>query len=225
MANIRVDSPISLFDGQAVSFKSPANCSTVTGLRVYYPEGDTTVSKVFQFADAHGNNVGGLDLFASNVVVKVILDVSNSLAFVQNADTNAYLEGELAKKYSPTNKPTAAELGVPTVAEMNAALANKKGAEIFTATIGTSWVENEDTGVKSQNVAISGVTANHTAKVDHSNTSVDGTSDGYATFVEEENQYLTYITNGYAETYNGGIKFFIFGDAPTIPIPIVVEVV
>lgn len=93
----------------------------------------------------------------------------------------------------------------------------------FTAIIGTTWTENEDTGVKSQNVAIPGVLAKHTAKVDHAYTG-DGTSDGYAAFVEAENQYLTYITNGYAETYDGGIAFHIFGDAPTVEIPIVVEV-
>ena len=93
----------------------------------------------------------------------------------------------------------------------------------FTATIGTTWTENEDTGVKSQSVAIDGVLAKHTAKVDHAYTG-DGTSDGYAAFVEAENQYLTYITNGYAETYDGGITFYIFGDANTVSIPIVVEV-
>lgn len=98
-------------------------------------------------------------------------------------------------------------------------------AAICDATIGTNWTENNDTGVKTQFVEISGVTANHTAKVDHSNASVDGTSDGYATFVEEENQYLNYITNGFAETVEGGIEFTIFGDAPTVPIPIIVEVV
>ena len=93
----------------------------------------------------------------------------------------------------------------------------------YTATIGTTWAENEDTGVKSQSVPIAGVLAKHTAKVDHAYTG-DGTSDGYAAFVEAENQYLTYITNGYAETYDGGITFYIFGDAPTVSIPIVVEV-
>lgn len=93
----------------------------------------------------------------------------------------------------------------------------------FTATIGTTWTENEDTGVKSQSIAIAGVLATHTAQVDHAYTG-DGTSDGYAAFVEAENQYLTYITNGYAETYDGGITFYIFGDAPTVEIPIVVEV-
>ena len=93
----------------------------------------------------------------------------------------------------------------------------------FTATIGTTWTDNADTGVKSQSVSIPGVLAKHTAKVDHAYTG-DGTSDGYAAFVEAENQYLTYITNGYAETYDGGITFYIFGDANTVSIPIVVEV-
>ena len=93
----------------------------------------------------------------------------------------------------------------------------------FTATIGTTWTDNADTGVKSQSVSIPGVLAKHTAKVDHAYTG-DGTSNGYAAFVEAENQYLTYITNGYAETYDGGITFYIFGDVPTVSIPIVVEV-
>lgn len=93
----------------------------------------------------------------------------------------------------------------------------------YIATIGTAWTEDENTGVKYQSVAISGVTAAQTAKVDHAYTG-DGTSDGYAAFVEAENQYLTYITNGYAETYDGGVKFYIFGNAPTVSIPIVVEV-
>lgn len=93
----------------------------------------------------------------------------------------------------------------------------------YTATIGTTWTEDEDTGVKTQTVTISGVTASQTAKVDHAYTG-SGTSDDYATFVEAENQYLTYITNGYAETVAGGIKFTIFGDANTVSIPIIVEV-
>lgn len=93
----------------------------------------------------------------------------------------------------------------------------------YTATIGTTWVEDENTGVKTQTVTISGVKASQTAKVDHAYTG-SGTSDDYAAFVEAENQYLTYITNGYAETVAGGIKFTIFGDANTVAIPIVAEV-
>lgn len=93
----------------------------------------------------------------------------------------------------------------------------------YTATIGTTWTENEDTGVKTQTVAIPGVLASHTAKVDHAYTGTT-TSPDYEGFVEAENQYLNCITNGYAETYNGGIKFTIFGDANTVEIPIAVEV-
>ena len=93
----------------------------------------------------------------------------------------------------------------------------------YTAAIGTTWVEDENTGVKTQSVAIAGVTAQNTALVDHAYTGA-GTSDDDAAFVEAENQYLNCITNGYAETYNGGIKFTIFGDANTVSIPIVAEV-
>lgn len=102
-------------------------------------------------------------------------------------------------------------------------LDQRKGSTTYTATIGTTWVEDENTGVKTQSVAIPGVLASHTATVDHVYTG-NGTSDDYAAFVEAENQYLTYITNGYAETYDGGIKFTIFGDANTVAIPIVAEV-
>lgn len=93
----------------------------------------------------------------------------------------------------------------------------------YTATIGTTWVEDSNTGVKTQSVAIAGVTAQSIAMVDHVYTG-SGTSDDYAAFVEAENQYLNCITNGYAETYDGGIKFTIFGDANTVAIPIVAEV-
>lgn len=93
----------------------------------------------------------------------------------------------------------------------------------YTATIGTAWVEDSNTGVKTQSVAIAGVTAQNTATVDHAYTG-SGTSDDYAAFVEAENQYLNCITNGVAETVAGGIKFTIFGDANTVAIPIVAEV-
>ena len=98
MANIRVDLDYTLYDGTEIKFRSPVDCSQVTGLIVHYPEMDgNATSKEFAFADAHGNNVGNIDhLFAENVVVKVILDVTTGMAFVQNADTNAYLEGKFS---------------------------------------------------------------------------------------------------------------------------------
>lgn len=98
MPNIRIDLGATVLDGQALTFRSPASCSQVTGLIVYYPEGDETNTQTFQFADAHGNNVGSADLFAEDVLVKVILDTELGRAYVQNADTNAYLEAQLASK-------------------------------------------------------------------------------------------------------------------------------
>lgn len=94
----------------------------------------------------------------------------------------------------------------------------------FDAAIGTVWIEDTDTGVRTQMITLDGVTADNSAKVDL-RFSGDHTSEGYAAFVEQSNQYLTYITNGFAETVDGGILFTIFGDANTIEIPIVVEVV
>lgn len=89
--NIRVDLNTPISDGTEVVFRSPIDCSQITGLIVYYNGG--TDSQEFMFADAHGNNVGDIDhLFAENVVVKVILDVTTGMAFVQNPDTNSYLE-------------------------------------------------------------------------------------------------------------------------------------
>lgn len=96
--NIKVNYPRAIYDGTELVFRSPVDCSQVTGLIVYYPVDNTEVSKEFAFADAHGNNVGDIDhLFAENVVVKVILDVTSSMAFVQNADTNAYIERTFVK--------------------------------------------------------------------------------------------------------------------------------
>lgn len=122
MANIRVDLDYTLQDGAEIKFRSPVDCSQITGLIVYYPVADgNTVSKVFTLSDAHGNNVGDIDhLFAEDVVVKVILDVTKGMAFVQNADTNAYLEAQLASKRPNTWTPTATEVGaVPTGRKVN----------------------------------------------------------------------------------------------------------
>lgn len=92
--NIRVNLNANIADGSEVVFRSPADCSQVTGLVIYHNGGKTE----FAFADAHGNNVGDIDhLFAENAVVKVILDVTASMAFVQNADTNGYIERTFVK--------------------------------------------------------------------------------------------------------------------------------
>lgn len=141
MPNIRVDVRYTIQDGSEIKFRSPVDCSAVTGLIVYYPGADgNTTSMEFAFADAHGNNVGDIDhLFSENVVVKAILDVTTGRAFLQNADTNAYLEGHIQSKNNPhgvtasqvgarpnTWTPTASEVGArpntwtPTASEVGA---------------------------------------------------------------------------------------------------------
>ena len=98
------------------------------------------------------------------------------------------------------------------------------GAKKFYGTIGTTWTEDADTGVKIQEVSIPGVLET----MDLGNLDVimthERTSEGYTAFVEENNQFLNLITNGDAETYgtnetNGGVRFYIYGDAPTVEIP------
>lgn len=95
MPNIRVDISYTIADGSEVVFSAPCNCSEVTGLKVYHPDG----AKEFTFKDAHGADLTGIgELFAAGAIVKAILDVTNGHAYIQNADTNAYLEGKFATK-------------------------------------------------------------------------------------------------------------------------------
>lgn len=161
-------------------------------------------------------NVSG-QIGAHNTDAEAHADIRQAVQAAQNSANGKETAGTAASAVSAHNDDNTAH------ADIRQLVANTSSVKVYTGTIGTTWTENEDTGVKSQSVAIAGVLAKHTAKVDHLYTG-NGTADGYAQFVEEENQYLTYITNGYAETYDGGVTFYIFGDAPTVAIPIVVEV-
>ena len=96
MANIKVVVDYELIDGTPLTFQAPCNASDVTGLVVYHPINGVQTSTEFRFKDAHGSNIGNInELFAAGAYVKVILDTINNRAFIQNADTNAYLEGRL----------------------------------------------------------------------------------------------------------------------------------
>ena len=100
MAKIRIDINTTVRNGRALTFKAPADCADITGLIVYYPDGDNITSKDFVFVDSHGVDVGSgtISLFAKNAIVKVVLDVDHGKAYVQNADTNSYLEGKFEDK-------------------------------------------------------------------------------------------------------------------------------
>ena len=122
----------------------------------------------------------------------------------------------------PATEATTSKAGLMSPTDKTK-LNNMTASKVFTATIGTSWTENADTGAKSQKVTLSGVLATDTAKVDVAYTG-NGSSESYAEFVEQQNQFLDYITNGYAETVSGGVTFYIFGEPNTVNIPIIVEV-
>lgn len=97
MASIKAEVNFTISDGCSIAFRAPCDASAATNLIVYYPNTDgETASQTFTFKDAHGNDLANIDnLFASGAMVKVVLDTVNSGVYIQNADTNAYLEGRL----------------------------------------------------------------------------------------------------------------------------------
>ena len=95
MAKIKIISDRPLVDGMTVTFRAPCECSAVDGLTVSY----LGVAQSFTFRDAHCETVDGLgNLFSEGALVKAVLDVTNGGAYIQNADTNSYLEWELENR-------------------------------------------------------------------------------------------------------------------------------
>lgn len=93
MAKITITINGPLMDGHKVTFAAPCDCTEVDGLKVLYIEDGTRSSKLFTMKDAQGNTLTGLgNLFAKNSYVHAILDTNNNLAYLQNANTNKYIE-------------------------------------------------------------------------------------------------------------------------------------
>ena len=146
--NVRVDLQETIYDGMEVKFRSPVDCSQVTGLKLFYPENDITTSQEFAFADAHGNNVGDIDhLFAENAVVKVILDLNTNMAFVQNADTNAYLEGRFADLEAKIGTGSGGGADLSEVISSGANLFDKTKAKLNTSFDGGNEIANNQRAV------------------------------------------------------------------------------
>lgn len=97
MAKIKVVLEHPLYNGMVVTIGAPCECSAVTGLTVSYDG----VSKSFIFRDAHGNDLTGLgNLFSEGAYIRAVLDTENGYAYIQNADTNGYIEQSMAEKFS-----------------------------------------------------------------------------------------------------------------------------
>ena len=96
MANIKITVDGPLMDGHKITFKAPCSCMAVEKLDVRYVEDNTQKSRLFTMKDSHGNNLTGLgNLFSEGAYVNVVLDTNFGFAYLQNADTNAYIEGML----------------------------------------------------------------------------------------------------------------------------------
>ena len=103
MANIKITIDHDIADGESVTFKAPCDSTEVTGIKVYYKveteEGSTDANKTFTFRDAHGSALTTIgNLYKEGAYVVVLLDTTNNYAFIQNADTNGYIENTMAKK-------------------------------------------------------------------------------------------------------------------------------
>jgi len=109
MAKVKVTSKCAIYDGMIMTFKSPCDCTVVDGINVYFQNEKQT----FFFRDAHGNDVSEIDdLFKIDTYVTVSLDTTNGYAYLQNADTNAYLEEALAGKASETHGHNLTDSGI-----------------------------------------------------------------------------------------------------------------
>lgn len=135
MAYIRVDVSHAVINGTNISFKAPCDCTAVDGLKAYFPnEAGTITNQVFLFTDAHGNNLAGLGhLFTKGAIVKAILNVDEGKAYLQNADTNAYLEGKFEAKADLVGGKVPAK----QLPDMDYIPTKEKGAASGVATLGT----------------------------------------------------------------------------------------
>lgn len=96
MANVKIIVNGPLVDGHRVTFKAPCTCKQIEYLDVRYISGNTQESRLFTMKDSHGNDITGIgNLFEEGAYVHAILDTQKKFAYLQNADTNGYLERRL----------------------------------------------------------------------------------------------------------------------------------
>ena len=117
MAYIKINTNYPVYDGMPLTFEAPCDCTSVEGLTVTYNNESTS----FVFKDAHGNTLTGVGgLFAKGAYVKVILDTQNGGAYIQNADTNAYLEAKFNQTVTTTGNGSAYVATVQGISELKA---------------------------------------------------------------------------------------------------------
>lgn len=130
MANIKVSIDYPISDGTKLKFRTPCESTEVEGLVVKYPvrDGVGSALKTFRFVDAHGTELSGIgNVFTSDVLIEVLLDVTKGRAFIKNADTNSYIEDikVTVKRLEEERKEIFAEVG-KSIEECNEAAKSAK---------------------------------------------------------------------------------------------------
>jgi hypothetical protein len=167
MAYIKINLDKVLMNGHEVSFIAPCDCTAIEGLKVCYVEGEELKEKIFTMKDAHGNTLTGLgNLFKEGAYVHAILDSTHFHAYIQNADTNGYLEARFQEVFQLGNNAKAgivdslkySNLGITeesTWAEIEAALASEfSESNLILDPITTSIKAEYTRGEDNQNKAI-----------------------------------------------------------------------
>lgn len=154
MANIRVDVNSTIKDGSEIVFIAPCDCSEITKLNVHYLDKDgNDTSTSFVFKDAHGNELFDVDLFAKGAYVKVILNVTEGIAYIQNADTNKYIEGQFEEVRSAIDEVSKIELPTNELGDWNVISINESvrditfGNDMFVATTSNGAIYSSDNGI------------------------------------------------------------------------------
>lgn len=99
LAYIKVTSRCDIYDGMSITFRAPCDSSEVEGLNVY----DTNGMQSFTFYDSGGYSTAGVTFFFPDAYVTAVLDTSNGVAFIQNAESNCYLENLFKQKRDVRN--------------------------------------------------------------------------------------------------------------------------
>lgn len=123
MSYIKVELDYPIEDGTQITFKAPAANTAVEGLKVYYPSvtdsAVTTTSKTFTFVDSANASFStkNITAFAADSYVNVILNLTDSLAYVQNPANNTVTQGlidtvtTLATTHATTSKAGIVKVG------------------------------------------------------------------------------------------------------------------
>lgn len=117
MAKIAIKLDHTLVNGETITFTAPCACNAVDGVSVTYPTENPDGSLAertaeFVFRDAHKNNIAGIgNLFAAGATVKAVLNTDEGAAYLQNADTNSYIESKFAELATALNTLTPGKIG------------------------------------------------------------------------------------------------------------------